>query len=201
MRPHLIRFGTVLISALLPALSLAACEQKVLTGDAPQGVSTITNCNAQIEKAWLIDPQHIYKADASTIGPSCSKAIVVLAVRASDGTPLIAWSSKVEDVFGLHDVEDVNTMKPALEAWIDQAETPFKTTAEMPEWAAGRDAPGAAGEEFPFHPESGIDREGWENLRKEKAPVFAFAQGRESQAIYALHNDQLELIGVQQFPG
>jgi hypothetical protein len=190
-----------LASISLSIAALVACQPKVLTTDTPQGVSTIANCNAQAEKAWLVDPQHIYKADASTMGPSCDKAIVVLAVRASDGTPLIAWSSKVADVFGLYDVEDVNTMKPALEAWIDQAETPFKTSAEMPEWAAGRDAPGAAGEEFPFHIENWVDREAWESIRKEKAPVFAFAQGRESQAVYVLRNDQLELIGVQQFPG
>lgn len=190
-----------LLPALIPALALIACQPKVLTTDTPQGVSTIANCNAQVEKGWVVDPQHIYKADATTMGPSCDKAIVVLAVRASDGTPLIAWSSRVADVFGLYDVADVNTMKPALEAWIDQAETPFKTTAEIPEWAAGRDAPGPAGEEFPFHVDSGLDREAWENLRKEKAPVFAFAQGRESQAVYALRDGQLELIGLQQFPG
>lgn len=195
-----------LISALVPVLmpsllGLAACQPKVLTADTPQGVSTNTNCNAQTEKAWLIDPQHIYKADASTLGPSCDKAVVILSVRASDGTPLLAWASKVSDVFGLYDVTDVNTMKPALDSWIDQAETPFKTTAEMPEWAAGRDAPGAAGEEFPFHPESWLDRDAWEAMRKEKLPVFAFAQGRESQAVYVLRDGQLELAGLQQFPG
>jgi hypothetical protein len=187
--------------ASISILALGACQPKVLTTDTPQGVSTIANCNAQAEKAWVVDPQHIFKADAATMGPSCDKAVVVMAVRASDGTPLIAWSARVADVFGLYDVEDVNTMKPALEAWIDQAETPFKTSAEMPEWAAGRDAPGSAGEEFPFHAESWIDRETWQAIRTEKVPVFAFAQGRESQAVYVLRNDQLELIGVQQFPG
>jgi hypothetical protein len=191
----------VLIPALIPALALLACQPKVLTTDTPLGVSTFANCNAQSEKAWVVDPQHIYKADATTMGPSCDKAVVVLAVRASDGTPLIAWSSKVSDVFGLHDVEDVNTMKPALDSWIDQAETPFKTTAEMPEWAAGRDAPGPAGEEFPFHVDNAFDREAWEALRKEKAPVFTFAQGLESEAVYALRNGQMDLVGLKQFPG
>jgi hypothetical protein len=180
---------------------LAACEQKTLSIDPPQGVSTNANCDVEMKKPWIVDPQHIYTAEAMTMGPTCEKAIVALAVRDPQDTPVLAWSARVTDIIGLGDVTDVNAMKPALEAWIDQASSPFKTSGDLPEWAAGRDAPGAANEEFPFHVEAGYDREGWEQLRAEKTPVFAFPQGRESQAVYVLRNGQLETVGVQQFPG
>jgi hypothetical protein len=190
-----------LIPAALPALLFAACEPKGLTTDAPRGVSTISNCDTKVETAWLVDAANINKVEAMTAGPTCEKAVVFLAVRAADGTPLLAWSGRATDIFGLHDAPDVNTMKPSLQAWIDQAESPFKMTSAMPEWSAGRDRPGPADQEFPFHPEGWLERDGWEKIRAENAPVFTFAQGRESEAVYVLHNDQLELVGVQQFPG
>ena len=71
----------------------------------------------------------------------------------------------------------------------------------LPVWAGGRQAPGAANEEFPFHAEAWFDRQAWEQMRKDNAPVFAFPQGSESQAVFILRDGQLEQIGVQQFPG
>jgi hypothetical protein len=198
---RLLTHSAIPVLAAIPVFLLAACEQKTLSTDPPTGVSTNANCNIEMKKPWIVDPQHIFTAEAMTMGPSCQKAIVALAVRDPEDNPVLAWSARVTDIIGLGDVTDVNAMKPAVEAWLDQASSPFKTSGDLPEWAAGRDGPGAANEEFPFHIEAGYDREYWEQLRTEKAPVFAFPQGRESQAVYVLRNGQLEAVGVQQFPG
>src|SRR5262245_50334923 len=79
----------------IPVLLLAACEQKALSTDTPQGASTNANCNIEMKKPWIVDPQHIFTTEAMTMGPACQKAIVALAVRDPDNNPVLAWSARV----------------------------------------------------------------------------------------------------------
>jgi hypothetical protein len=185
----------------LPLLALAACQPKELIGDAPQGAETVVDCAAHAEKPWNAGGAGTFTAIAQTMGPDCPKAVVTLAVRAADGKPLLAWAAKAEDIFGLYDAPDRTAMTTALSTWMDQAMSSYKTTTELEEWTKGAAAPGKAGEEFPFHPESWIDQATWETMRKDNIPVFSFPQGRESLAVYALRDGQMELIGLKQFPG
>ncbi len=79
----------LLISATL--LLLAACQPKGLTTDAPQGVSTIADCDTKVETAWLISGTNINKVEAMTSGPTCEKAVVFLAVRAWQAATRPSW--------------------------------------------------------------------------------------------------------------
>ena len=55
--------------------------------------------------------------------------------------------------------------------------------------------------EFPFYPESWVDRASWTEIRASGAPLFAFPRGGESQAVFMLRDGAFEQIGVQSFPG
>jgi hypothetical protein len=182
-------------------LGLGACKPKELIGDAPQGAQTVVDCAAHAEKPWNAGTAGTFSATAETMGPDCPKAVVTLVIRSSDGAPLLAWAAKVEDIFGLYDAPDRAAMTTALSGWIDQVSSSYKTTADIEEWTKGAEGPGKAGEEFPFHPESWYDRDGWEAMRAQKAPVFTFPQGHESIAVYMLGDGRMELVGVKQFPG
>jgi hypothetical protein len=192
----------------LLALSLAACQPKGLSlvevpptaGTGAEAATIAAGCDARVEKPWVVGAA-THMIEASTMGPTCAQAVVTLAVRAADGTPELAWSSRTQDIFGLYDAADADAMETALADWIDQSNSMFATASALPPWANGRQAPGAANEEFPFHPEGWLDQQSWELMRKDNAPVFAFPQGRESQAVFILRDGQLEPVGVQQFPG
>ena len=180
-------------------ISLAACLPRGLNlteVDAPT-----LNCDARAEASWAPDAGRTYNVQASAMGPTCAQDVVTLAVRGPDGSPVLAWAGRAADLFGLSDAPDASAMKAALAAWIDQGSNNFTTTSALPPWPEGSEAPASENSEFPFHPESWFDRTGWEHMRTENAPLFAFPQGRESLAVFLLRDGQLEPIGVQQFPG
>jgi len=191
-----------LIAPIGFALLLCACEPQGLeiTEVAPPAAAT-SSCDARAEKPWAPDAARTFTAEAIAFGPDCAKAVVTLVVRSSDGAPVLAWSASAQDIIGLYDAADAAAMKAALADWIDPANNTLDAASSLPAWTQGRAAPGAEGEEFPFHPESWLDQPTYEQIRKENAPLFAFAQGRESLAVYLLRGGQLEPIGVQQFPG
>jgi hypothetical protein len=185
-------------SALL-VVGLAACQPRGLSlteVDAPA-----QNCDARAEAKWTAATGKIYNVQAIASGPSCGQDVVTLAVRAEDGTPILAWAGRAADLFGLSDAPDATDMKSALAAWIDQGSNNFTTASALPSWPEDSEGPASENAEFPFHPESWFDRAGWEQMRTENAPLFAFPQGRESLAVFLLRDGQLEPIGVQQFPG
>ncbi len=181
-------------------ISLAACQPRGLNlTDVPNAPSL--NCDARADAKWSPDAGQTYNVQAAASGPTCSQDVVTLAVRAPDGSPIFAWAGRAADLFGLNDAPDAATMKTALAAWIDQGSNNLTTASTLPPWPEGGQAPASENSEFPFHPESWFDRAGWEQMRTENAPLFAFPQGRESLAVFLLREGQLEPIGVQQFPG
>jgi hypothetical protein len=191
---------TSLITSASLLLLLAACEPKG-PPVADAGAPVAAGCDARAQRAWTPDPPQSFSTEAITFGPDCAKAVVTLVVRSADGQPILAWAARTQDIFGLYDAADATAMKSALADWMDQANSSLGTASELPAWTQGRNAPGPEGEEFPFHPESWLDQPAFEQIRKENAPLFAFAQGRESLAVYLLRDGQLEPIGLQQFPG
>lgn len=184
----------------LLVLGLAACQPRGLSlTEVPN--SPALNCDARADAKWTAATGRTYAVQAAASGPSCAQDVVTLAVRADDGTPVLAWAGRAADLFGLNDVPDATTMKTALAAWIHQGSNNFTTASALPAWPVGSAAPASENSEFPFHPEGWFDRAGWEQMRTENAPLFAFPQGRESLAVFLLRDGQLEPIGVQQFPG
>jgi hypothetical protein len=196
----------------LLALALAACEPKGLqitdanTPPAPGATSDATpvdvsGCSVRVEKAWIEQetPLRRYTSEAQTIGPTCQQAVAVLIIRAREGSPIYTWSSRTQDLMGLYDVSDTAAMKTALADWIDQSGAMLKTTADLPEWEETDGQPKRS--EFPFMPESWIDKAGWDQLRRDKLDMFCFVQGRESMNCAVLRDGQMEEIGVQLFPG
>lgn len=181
-------------------LGLAACQPRGLTltevANAPA-----QNCDVRAEAKWAPDARRTYAIQAAASGPTCAQDVVVLAVRAPDGSPILAWAGRAADLFGLSEAPDAGAMKAALAAWIDQGSNNFTTASTLPPWPEDSETPASESSEFPFHPESWFDRAGWERMRTENAPLFAFPQGRESLAVFLLRDGQLEPIGVQQFPG
>jgi hypothetical protein len=186
------------LSGLL-LISLAACQPRGL--NLTEVNAPTPNCDARADAQWAPDAGRTYTVQATATGPTCAQDIVTLAVRAPDGSPILAWAGRTADLFGLSDAGDAAAMKAALAAWIDQGSNNLTTTSTLPPWPEGSEAPSSENSEFPFHPESWFDRAGWEQMRNQNAPLFAFPQGRESLAVFLLRDGQLESIGVQQFPG
>lgn len=180
-----------------------------LTGCQPRGLSitdavppeTSAGCDARAQSKWVVDVTQSYSVEAVASGPTCAQDVVTLVVRSQDGAPLLAWAGLTGHIFGLHDAPNPEAMKTALAGWSNQKNNSLSRTSALPEWREGRTAPGAEGDEFPFHAEDWLDRATWERMRTEDAPLFAFAQGRESLAVFLLRDGQLERIGLQQFPG
>ena len=190
------------LSALagLLLIGLAACQPRGLQlTESPNAPSV--NCDARAEARWSPDTTRTYDVQATASGPACGHDVVTLSVRGPDGSPVLAWAGRAADLFGLSDAPDAAAMKTALAAWIDQGSNNYTTASALPAWPEGGEAPASENAEFPFHPESWFDRAGWEQMRTENAPLFAFPQGRESLAVFLLRDGQLEPIGVQQFPG
>jgi hypothetical protein len=187
------------LSGLL-LIGLAACQPRGLSLTEVPNAPAAT-CDARAEAKWSPDAARTYDVQAMAYGPACAHDIVVLAVRASDGAPVLAWAGRTADLFGLSDAGDAAGMKTALAAWIDQGSNNFTTASTLPPWPEGSEGPASESSEFPFHPEGWLDRAGWEHIRTGNAPLFAFPQGRESLAVFLLRDGQLEPIGVQQFPG
>jgi hypothetical protein len=124
---------------------------------------------------------------------------VTLVVRAPDGKVLWVDAAPAENVMTFVEAKTRKQVTRALGEWLMQSHI-FKSTAELPEWKKGAEAPVSS--EFPFYPEAGIDREFYEKMRAEKQPVFCYVQGMESMACIGLSKDgQMTKIGVQSFPG
>lgn len=182
-------------------VALTACQPRGLNITDALPPENATGCDARAQSKWVVDVTQSFNVEAIALGPACEKDVVTLVVRQRDGTPMLAWAGLSADLFGLQDAADPPAMKTALAEWSSQSNNSLTRTSALPEWPEGGEAPGAEGEEFPFHVEDWIDRASWERLRMENAPLFAFAQGRESLAVFLLRDGQLEPIGVQQFPG
>ena len=189
--------------AFAAAAILAGCNRSpLIAADTVQPVlpaSEIAPCDVKADGVWTKEGYGRMRTQAVTSGPSCTDAVVLLTVRTEGGAPLLAWASPTAAVFGLKDAATPSAMKEELTRWIRQDQASLASTGVLPEWPEGQETPMAG--EFPFYPESWIDRAAWAELRSTPAPLFSFPQGHESMAVFVLHEGQLELIGLQSFPG
>ncbi len=186
-----IAFGAA--AFLTGALTIVAIERLAFPVVAASG------CNAGVSKAWMPLKGRAYRLEAFSNGPSCALAVVTLTVRAPDGTALWVDAAPAAHLMTFGEVKTLKQMTSALNDWLSQAHV-FKTTAELPEWKKGEDAPKSG--EFQFIPDAGVDREYYEQARAGRLPVFCYVQGMESMSCVALSKDgQMTKIGVQTFPG
>jgi hypothetical protein len=196
MRP----IAVVLVLAGLAACGLAACGP---AGNAPVSANksapatAASGCAAAAHSTWIAAEGNAYAAEAYTSGPTCQHAVATIVVRAAEGAAIMVEAAPTVHLFGLNEAKDSGEMQAKLAEWLDQKSSPFATSDKLPVWAKGAAQPAAG--EFPFYPD--IDRDGYEQIRAAKAPLFCFVQGMESQACYALREGQLERVGVQTFPG
>lgn len=195
--------SAILALALSGAALLAGCNRSpLIAADTVQPVlpaSETAPCEVKADGVWTREGYGRMRTQALTSGPSCKDAVVLLTVRDEAGAPLLAWASPTAAVFGLKDATTPSAMKEELGRWIRQDQASLASTGVLPEWPEGQETP--MGGEFPFYPESWIDRAAWAELRAARAPLFSFPQGHESIAVFVLRDGSLELIGLQTFPG
>lgn len=196
-----------IIIALAASMAvLAACQPA--SGPAPDqppvappatsadAATPSSGCNASASANWSAAGAP-YNVSARADGPDCEKAIATLIIRSADGTPGYVWSGLTQELFGLSYATTQAEMTTALGEWI--APTGPETTGELPPWEETEGQPKRA--EFPFMPVEWMDRQGYEALKGENAPMYCFPQGMESLQCIALRDGHFEDIGLQLFPG
>jgi hypothetical protein len=197
------RFASAALGLALAA-GLAGCGPRPLVAEeaAPPPVappSDTAACDVAVEQIWARDPFGRMRVEARADGPTCGQAVVLLTVRNETGDALLAWASSTQHVFGLAEAATPEAMQTALADWMRQDQAMLASSDKLPDWPEGADQPVSG--EFPFYPETWVDRAAWADIRAAAAPLFAFPQGRESMAVYLLRDGILEPIGVQTFPG
>lgn len=169
---------------------------------APSKAPPVSNapwCDGSAGFVWTKVRGRSYAAEAFANGKACASAVVTIVVRAPDGKVIWAEAHPADSLMTFAGVKTRGQMTAMLAEWISQQHT-FRSTAGLPVWKKGADAPEAG--EFPFYPDDGIDRETYEQIRGERQPVFCYVQGMESLACLGLSKDgALTKIGLQTFPG
>lgn len=178
---------------MLVALAGVAASYLFLT-DAMAG----TGCDVRAIVGWKPSGSIAYYSEAFSHGPNCANAVVTIVVRTSKGVPLWVDAMPASQLMTFQRITTGHRMRAALVEWLDQPGT-FKSSADLPAWAQGADAPAAG--EFPFYPEADVDRDSYEKTRAAKAPVFCYVQGMESMSCVVLQGGTMSKIGVQSFPG
>ena len=185
--------------AIAAALLIAGALILALQAPPVPTAHAAADCSASAWRSWQPVAGRHYRAEAFSSGPTCALAVVTLVVRAPDGHALWTDAAPAEHLMTFGEVKTRAQMVRALGEWVSQAHM-FRTTAELPAWKKGDDAPTSG--EFPFYPEAGVDREYYEQTRAERLPVFCYVQGMESMSCVALSKDgQMTKVGVQTFPG
>jgi hypothetical protein len=181
------------------AASVAAAALAFAVSPATPTSQAADGCSAYAASLWKAASGLVLRAEAFSNGPSCARAVVTLVVRDGDGRVLWTDAAAAEHLMTFVDAKTRKQMTRALHDWLRQSHT-FKSTADLPEWRKGADAPVSG--EFPFYPEFGIDRDAYEETRAARQPIFCYVQGMESMACIAFANDgQMTKVGVQSFPG
>lgn len=156
-------------------------------------------CNLGAAKAWVPFPGLAFGSEAYSNGPSCAGAVVTIVVRARSGQVLWTDAMPAGQLMTFAEATTPPKMKAALADWLSQPHL-FKSSAFLPEWKKGADAPVAG--EFPFYPEAGVDRDTYMQIRAERQAMFCYVQGMESMACVAIAKDGAATkVGVQSFPG
>lgn len=154
---------------LAAALALSACGER--TESAAGGCAhTITH-----EVAW----SNAGAPDAITArsdGPTCTQALVTLAIRNAAGDPLWVFASTYYDlaVGGLPPEDAPATpdedMRAFLSGW---AELRPMQSSDLPAWTEGMSRPGEDVEPLGYH--TPFDREAYESLRQRALPMLCYA--------------------------
>ena len=158
-------------------------------------------CNAAAAYDWASAGKGV-TVEAFASGATCDKTVAVFVIRDAEGTAQVWEAYPTEQNAALAGKTTAAETEAALKAWIDQSTSIFKTTADLPEWKEGADAPVSG--EFPFYVEEGIDRENYTRIRKLAAPIFCYVSGMESMSCLYKDSDSGGLIfkvGAQSFPG
>lgn len=163
-------------------------------------------CTMTVSKAWKNAGLTI---DASTVGQDCARAAALLLVRDGKGHIKYSFSSAAEYIgtFGnLADapVTDNKKMLKALNEWVEAGlSSKINRLSHYTEWKAGADGPiENPPSEFPFTVNSDVDRNTYEDWRKQNLPVFCFVQGIESErCIVVTKQGEVSEVGIQSFPG
>ena len=157
-----------------------------------------TTCDVKASSAWKPSRGPAFRAEAISNGPNCENAVVMIVLRSGNGAPLWVDARLTKDLMTFQGIKTTAQMKSALVDWLDQPGT-FKSSADLPPWAKGEEAPKAG--EFPFYPEADVDQEAYEKVRASKAPVFCYVQGMESMSCVVYSDGGFMKVGVQSFPG
>lgn len=176
----------LIVAAVLLAVSGAAPAQAA-------------GCNLGVAKPWVPFKGSAYRSEAYSNAASCAGAVVTIVVRARGGQVLWTDAMPAAQLMTFVEAKTPAKMKAALVDWLDQPHT-FKSSADLPEWKKGAEAPEAG--EFPFYPEVGVDRDTYMQIRSEKQAMFCYVQGMESLACVAIAKDGAATkVGLQTFPG
>jgi len=157
-----------------------------------------TTCDLKAAAPWKPSRGPVFRAEAISSGPSCENAVVTIVLRSGDGKPLWADAMPTSQLMTFQGVKTGAQMKHALSEWLDNPST-FKSSADLPPWKKGEQAPQAG--EFPFYPASDVDQDSYEQSRAAKAPIFCYVQGMESMSCVVFRDGGMSKIGLQTFPG
>lgn len=178
--------------SFLAVAAVASIATGVALIETAAPVDAAAACNLGAAKPWKP-----FRTEAFSNGPTCELAVVTLVIRGADGKVLWTDSSAAEHLMTFAGIKTPKDMSAALSDWLTQNPN-RKSTANLPPWKKGAEAPAAG--EFPFHPD--VDQETYERIRSEKQALFCYVQGMESEACVAISRDgSVEKVGVQQFPG
>lgn len=183
-------------------LALAGCagQRTPATPDDAAGLLA-AGCRAEAAQTWRpLGTGDPFTINAVARGPTCPQATVILTIRNPQGDVVWTDSHAAAQVMTLaYRHEDARTLAAAMAEWIDPNTTNLKLTRDLPDWPEGAEAPMAG--EFPFYPETFVDRTEYLRLRNTLFPIYCYVQGMESIACLALEHGRLTKIGVQTFPG
>ncbi len=194
-----------LMVAAAAALALAACGQSAQQEEAaapadPAAYSGPNNCAASAERVWIRANGADYKVDAATNGADCASAIATLHVRGPENVVLHEFSAPVRNLIGLREATDPAAMQAAVTEWLNQTPPLLETSGGLPDWREASMQPEIESE-FRFYPETGTTRDQYMAVRTARAPMFCYAQGRESLACVVLESGAVRKFGMQQVPG
>lgn len=169
-----------------------------VASNAPQAADA--GCAISVSTQWRPLSGTDLTVEAATMGADCTKAVATMVIRNAEGDAIWAEAYGVEHVMVLASAEDRDAMRTALTEWIaPESNTTMQTTGALPEWPANADQPQNG--EFPFYPNSDVDRERYNAIRAANVPMYCFVQGMESTNCLALRDGALESVGAQSFPG
>jgi hypothetical protein len=158
-------------------------------------------CNVFVSAPWengqTLIQAPIMRTEAYSDGPSCAKAVIVYVVRDSKGRIIYSQSHVSQFVAITRDARTPRQMRAALRDWVSLRNSAL-TSSSLPDWLPNADGP--VPREFGFTPDPSISRATYLAIRASRSPILCYVQGIESLRCLVWRNNQLEPLGIQQFP-